>query len=313
MGGGSFSATDWTTYASTTASRAAAPTTAHLYKSRSIHEDLNPSKIKNGIRESRDVAGKKESIPFAFFLDVTGSMSFVLDEIARKGLGTLGTEMLNADRKFPFDPQMLFGAIGDVESDRSPLQVTQFEADNRIVDQILKFHLEGNGGGNSYESYTLGWYFCAMNTTTDAYEKRGKKGYLFTVGDELPTPLLRAKHINQFIEGAGAQADFTAKQLLEMVSQRWNVYHLIVEEGSNGKDTRVHKAWRELLGQRAILLSDHKAMAETIISIIQINEGEATAAAEVAATWSGDTALVVAAATKDLVKGSSSTEAVTVF
>lgn len=64
-----------------------------------------------------------------------------------------------------------------------------FEADIRIARQLEKLWLEKGGGGNCCESYTLPWYFAALHTAIDWFEKRGQKGYLFTVGDELPTYL----------------------------------------------------------------------------------------------------------------------------
>ncbi|HAO33838.1 MAG TPA: hypothetical protein DCQ84_12920, partial [Candidatus Competibacteraceae bacterium] len=56
----------------------------------------------------------------------------------------------------------------------------------RIARQLRRLWLEKGGGGNACESYTLPWYFAATHTAIDCFEKRGKKGYLFTVGDEEP-------------------------------------------------------------------------------------------------------------------------------
>ena len=70
----------------------------------------------------------------------------------------------------------MFGGIGDAQSDRVPLQVGQFESDNRMDDQLRTIFLEGNGGGQKSESYELATYFIARHTVTDAWEKRGRKG-----------------------------------------------------------------------------------------------------------------------------------------
>jgi hypothetical protein len=40
----------------------------------------------------------------------------------------------------------MFGAIGDAETDYVPLQVGQFESNNRMDDQLRGIALEGNGG-----------------------------------------------------------------------------------------------------------------------------------------------------------------------
>ena len=74
------------------------------------------------------------------------------------------------------DPQILFGAIGDATCDRAPLQVGQFESDNRMDDDLSRILLEGGGGGQKTESYELAMYFMARHTVTDCYAKRGKRG-----------------------------------------------------------------------------------------------------------------------------------------
>ena len=83
------------------------------------------------------------------------------------------------------DPTLLFLAIGDHECDKSPLQVGQFESGDPELDLWLtRTWLEKGGGGNAGESYLLAHYFAAYHTDIDAYNKRGKRGFLFTVGDE---------------------------------------------------------------------------------------------------------------------------------
>jgi hypothetical protein len=79
---------------------------------------------------------------------------------------------------------VLFGAIGDYFSDRVPLQIGQFESGIEMDDNLTKFVLEGGGGGSYEESYQNALYFFAHRTSCDCLEKRGKKGYLFVVGDE---------------------------------------------------------------------------------------------------------------------------------
>ena len=48
-----------------------------------------------------------------------------------------------------------FAAIGDATIDKAPLQVGQFEADNRLDEVLEKFWLEEGGGGTGQESYEL--------------------------------------------------------------------------------------------------------------------------------------------------------------
>jgi hypothetical protein len=295
MGYGRWTDKDWERYAA--AHVAGKASVDDIYTHRSLAKELDPKGIK--VRESCDSADNPLSTALIVALDVTGSMGMVLDSMAREGLKTLAGEVY--DRKPVTDPHIMFMGVGDAEAgDRAPLQVTQFEADIRIAQQLTKIYLERGGGGNNYESYALAWYFAAMHTRIDCFEKRNKKGILFTIGDEKPTPYLRAADIER-VFGYRPQFDrIGAGELLTMVSRRYDVFHIIVEEGSyfRSMGDRVTDEWRKLLGQRAILLSDHTKMSEVIVSTLQIMAGEDTGA--VISSWDGDTGLVVAKAVNSL-------------
>lgn len=297
MGGGKWTDGDWARYSTTgTSSRlkadGSAKSTSEIFTKRGMDPDLDPMGV--SMRESRDSEDNPESNAIIVGLDVTGSMGMIADKIAREGLNVLLQEIY--DRKPVTDPHVMINAIGDVEvGDRAPLQVTQFEADIRLAEQLDKIYLEHGGGGNRYESYALPWYFAALHTSIDCFEKRGKKGYLFTVGDELPTPYLKAKDIEKVL-GTAPQTDLDAEDLLTMVQRQYEVFHITVAEGYNARSNPdgIRNAWNEVLGQRAIWLEDYTKLAETIVSAIQINEG--AAASDVAASWDGDTSLVIAKA-----------------
>lgn len=286
MGGGRWDSTSWSTFISSKSYDT--KSTAEIFTSRGIDSDLDPKGV--GIRESRDSSDNPESNAIIIGLDVTGSMSYVLDNMARKGLNDLVKNIY--DRKPVVDPHIMCMGIGDVESDRSPLQVTQFEADIRIAQQLEKLYLEQGGGGNNYESYSFAWYFAAMYTSIDCFEKRGKKGYLFTIGDEEPTPILRADAIKRFL-GSGPQIDLKGEDLFLMASKYYHIFHIMVEEGSHFRSygKQVVSKWTNLLGQRAIRLSDHTKFAETVVSLIQVNEG--VNKEDVIGSWDGGTSLVV--------------------
>ena len=292
MGSGRFTATDWDTYTSTHTS---GKSLHDVFSAASIDPALNPRGV--AIRESRDSPDNPHSHAIIVNIDVTGSMGMLADVMVRSGCFTLATEIYA--RKPVSDPHIMFMANGDVECDQAPLQVTQFEADIRIAEQLKRIWLEGGGGGNCYESYLLPWYFAAMHTSIDCFEKRGKKGYLFTAGDEEPQQQLRASEIQQVI-GDKPQNDYLARDLLAIVSRYYHVYHLIVEEGSHYRSAgdEVKRQWRDLMGQRVIQLSDHTKMAEVIVSTIQVNEGADRKA--VINSWKGDTALVVKSAINSL-------------
>jgi hypothetical protein len=290
MGMARWNPTEWDAYVTSTTTISA----RDLF-GKSLHKDLDPARV--AIRESRDSDLNPCSTPIIVAVDNTGSMGFLAETLIRKGLGVLIEEIYL--RKPVADPQVMCMAVGDAWYDRAPLQVTQFEADLRLVEQLSRFYLEGGGGGNNFESYNLPWYFAAMKTKCDSMLKRKKKGYLFTVGDEPPPPTLLAGHAQQFL-GISAERDLTSKEILAMASTSWEVFHIIIEEGSYCSSglQKVTKEWNALLGQRAIKLSRHQDLAELIVSTIQVNEGSDLES--VTATWSGRTALTIRSALKTM-------------
>jgi hypothetical protein len=273
-------------------------TTDEVYTERKMNDALNPFGVT--IRESRDSAENPNSNAIIVGIDVTGSMGIVADALARQGLGTLFDEILK--RKPVADPHLMFMAIGDANCDRAPLQVSQFEADARIIEQLASIYLEKGGGGNSFESYNLPWYFAAVHTSIDCFEKRGKKGYLFTVGDEESPQDLTRDQIKRFL-GDTLETNIGNDELLAMVQRMYHVFHVVIEEGSHYRSypDKVRRSWSARLGQSVLYLADHTKLSEVIVSAIEINEGRN--AADVAASWSADTALVVAKATRELAVG----------
>lgn len=267
MGSGRWDTGTWATYSKSTVD---APT-SKVYSARGLDPLLDPRAAR--VRESRDSADNQLSTPIAVALDVTGSMGVIADHLAREGLGTLFSELLS--RRPVSDPHLMFMAVGDYEYDQVPFQVSQFEADARIIEQLTKIYLEHGGGGNSVESYHLPYYFAATHTSTDSFEKRKKKGYLFTLGDENPPAELTVAAARS-IFGDTLQADISTRDLVRMAERMYHVFHVVVEQGDHvrhhGLDG-VLSNWRELLGQRVILLSDYTKLAEVIVSTIQVTEG----------------------------------------
>ena len=286
MGGARWDTDTWTSYSTT---KVSGKKREEIFTSRGIDKDLDPKNI--NVRESRDSKENPNSNAIIIGLDVTGSMGMVVHEMM-KGLNTLVEEIYT--RKPVQDPHIMCMGIGDAEAgDDAPLQATQFEADIKIAEQLQKIYIEGCGGGNNYESYILAWYFAAMNTSIDCFEKRNKKGYLFTIGDEQATPYLRVKDIERVL-GTKPQAEISAEDLLAIVSRSYDVFHIMVKEGHYFRHSgeKVKESWSKLLGQRAILLDDHKKLSEVIVSTIQANEG--VSKAEIISSWDGSTGLVVA-------------------
>jgi hypothetical protein len=231
------------------------------------HPTLDPYGVK--MRESRDNAEHPESVAIAVFFDVTGSMLNIPVNLQKKLPELLG---LLLRKGYVDHPQILFGAIGDATCDQVPLQVGQFESDNRMDENLEHIVLEGGGGGQKTESYELAMYFVAEHTAIDCWEKREHKGYLFMIGDEMAYSSAHRAHANKLI-GDGLEKDMPIKEVLDRLKKRYEVFYILPKTASHGGDKEVLTFWRKLLGENVLEIDDEVAVCETIALTIGIREG----------------------------------------
>lgn len=223
MGHGSYQSKDWNNLRSARNINQNS-TVNDIYRSRQMRPNLDPNGVK--YRESCDSMDNPASTAIIFGLDVTGSMGYLSEEIAK---GALNRTMLEIYEKVPVtNPHIMFQAIGDSKTDDAPLQVTQFEADIRIAEQLLDVWFEGRGGGNGGESYLLSWYFADKHTKIDCYDKRGEKGFLFTIGDERCHKILTKAEIKR-VFGDLTFRDYSAEALYEKASRRYEIFHIVMK------------------------------------------------------------------------------------
>lgn len=229
-----------------------------------VHESLDPKLMVNGIRESRDSDEHPESLPIAMIFDVTGSMGGIPRMLQQKLTKLMDVVLERAEVPHP---QVLVGAVGDATCDRFPLQVGQFESDNRFDEQLRNIILEGGGGGQVMESYGLAFKFAADHTVTDSFEKRGKKGYLFTMGDESFWPTMSAKEL-ALIFGGEAAKDENFEAVLARAQEKWEVFHLFAMDGSYPDNDKIHKSWSDLLGERFVKVENSELVCEVIAGLV---------------------------------------------
>lgn len=210
-------------------------------ESRHTHQVSQKFDIKGKVRESRDSDEHPESFPIIIALDVTGSMGSIPERLIKYDFPEIMKKILDIGIKHP---QVCFVGIGDHECDDVPIQVGQFESSDELMDSWLKgLYLEGGGGGNSGESYSLAWYFAARHTDIDSFIKRNKKGVLITIGDEPFLKKLPQETIKDlFGEGQG---DVKSEDIYNEACEKWDIYHINVMDFS-GRTTRTEKSWKFL-------------------------------------------------------------------
>lgn len=231
-----------------------------------VHDALDP--LGAGVRESRDSAEHPQSLAIAVLFDVTGSMLGVPRVLQAKLPQLLG---LLLRKGYAADPQIMFGAIGDATCDRAPLQVGQFESDNRMDDDLGRILLEGGGGGQKTESYELALYFMARHTVTDCFTKRGRRGYLFIIGDEMAYPRVKPAEVRAVI-GDDLREPVPVTDMMAEVARKWDTYYILPAGASYVGDPEVLGFWRGLLGQSVIQLADTDAVCETIALTVGLGE-----------------------------------------
>ncbi len=241
----------------------AARSVYEIFSQREINRAMNPSGIT--VRESRDSEEHPNSVSIILALDVTGSMGSIPHHLVKEGLPKIMSGILQSGTK---DPQVMFLAIGDHEYDQSPLQVGQFESSDEMLDKWLtNVYLEGGGGGNTGESYLLAWYFANLHTAIDCFEKRKKKGFLFTIGDEPTLPDIPAKALRH-IMGEGQYESLYAATLLDKARESYHVFHLHIKQTYAGGMQETIDGWKQLLGDHLIVLERHEEVSKIIPEII---------------------------------------------
>jgi len=241
-----------------------------------LNKEMDPKGVV--IRESRDSDEHPDSIAVVLALDVTGTMGTVPHYLVKNGLPTIMDKIIENGVK---DPQILFMGVGDHRSDRAPLQISQFESSDELMDKWLTtVYLEGGGGRNGGESYFLPWYFASRHTSIDCLEKRNKKGILITIGDEPTHESITKEQIKRIvgksfveqplvddifeqwdddfteIEEEKNKDIFTAEELLKDAQKMYDVYHIHIAQTRSGKIQTTIDKWDEILG-------DNLRVAET--------------------------------------------------
>lgn len=245
-----------------------------IFKSRRLDSALDP---KNVLRECCDSEEHPNTFPVILALDVTGSMGDAAAEVAKK----LGIVMTDLYEKVP-DIEFMIMAIGDTAYDNAPIQASQFESDIRIAQQLDKVYFESGGGGNSFESYTAAWYFGIYHCVLDCW-KRGKKGLIITMGDEMLNPFLDRREINHYLGdpktcGVNGQSippvynqqknSIETSDLYEVASAYYDICHIQVEHGWHGTNPSIPTSFKKVIGDGYYYESNVNGISDTIIEII---------------------------------------------
>lgn len=268
MGYGNYTSKDWSL----------------LKTSRNINEKSNVNEIFSkgfsdkydpryiSVRESRESAEHPLSTPIIIGLDDTASMGYLSERIATTALNETMMK-LYSENVVP-NPQLMFAFYGD-EGDSHPLQVTQFESDIRIAEQLMELKFENHGHGCVVPS--LLWLFADKFVVTDKWEKHHEKGFIFTIGDSAAVrPAAKDSFIDQTfgvnrVKFGLFQRFLNVDNIIKETGQKFEMFHFIIcSKNEYGNLNR----WNALYGRTVMLQrTEIDCIPELIISIIQYTLG----------------------------------------
>lgn len=235
-----------------------------VFKQRNLHASLNP---KNIMRECCDTAEHPNTIPVILALDVTGSMGSASLEVAKK----LNPIMENLYKEVK-DIEFCIMGIGDMRYDSCPVQISQFESDIRIAENVDNIYHEHGGGGNNFESYSMAWYMGLNHTKLDCWN-RGKRGIIITLGDETLNPYIpRIGNYTSIINFIGdeVQGDIETRDLYEEASKKFDIYHIHVNHGpsSRYREDNARKTFSDVIGENNFKVATLETLSDVIVDII---------------------------------------------
>lgn len=205
-----------------------------------VHDELNPL---GKVRECRDSDLMPLVTPIALGMDVTRSRGEDAKTVHSQLLPMLGAMFLSECVR---QPQLLFAAIGDAKSDRAPLQVGQFESDDRMDTHLENFWIEEGGGGTGEESYELFAYYLARKTAIDATDTRGEQGFCFITGDEAPYPAVSRDEVLRII-GDDLPEDIPTEDIFAELQARFRTFLLYPNKPMEAREADIDAEIRQRL------------------------------------------------------------------
>ncbi|MDQ7821292.1 MAG: hypothetical protein RDV48_00720 [Candidatus Eremiobacteraeota bacterium] len=245
---------------STTSNRAFSDISDRAFSTSNADESFLPKK--KGERKCRDIDCFHRS-PIACILDVTGSMGNWSKTIYDKLPLFFGE--IEKQGYLP-DPAISFAAVGDVYSDRAPLQICNFSQSKELDDFLSRIWLEGGGGGQYFESYELMAYFYLHHCIL----KKPEQSFMFICGDEgfykEIDPKMVKEHFGDHIEKCDS------RKVIESLRKKFNVFLIHKPYGAGGSDTenKILRQWQEVLGERVLMLSDPKAIIDVMLGAVAL-------------------------------------------
>jgi hypothetical protein len=210
--------------------------------------------------------------PLVIVTDHTGSMGDWTATVFSKlpYLDLEGKEYLGDDM------EISFAAVGDVFADQYPLQVQPFASGTALAENLKKLVIEGNGGGQHFESYDIAAAYYARN----CHMPNAVKPVLVFIGDEGLYETVDQEHATTWARTL-CEGRMHISQIMKELKQKFSVYVVLKPYGSGYKDNkkseldqRIEKQWIDLLGEDHVCyLADPTRVVDSIFGILAKETG----------------------------------------
>lgn len=201
--------------------------------------------VRRAVHPELDPHGKRREVnnetPIVVALDVTRSRGDDTKLMYDKLPMLMGQIELNG---YVPNPGISFAAIGDAYADQAPLQVGQFEGDNRLDEMLSRMWIEEGGGGTGQESYELAAYFYARTDCVRLRQGSGGKGYFFFVGDEGFYPQVSRAQVAKII-GDELSEDLPAAEAFRRLQEKFRTYLIFPKKSFEQRKSDIDAEMRQ--------------------------------------------------------------------
>ena len=124
------------------------------------------------------------------------------------------------------------------------------------------------------------------------------RGAKLSKGLHVYVPFILTREEIEYIFGEDIEKDdIPIDAVLSQAGRKWEIFHLCLKQGSNmsgywaDDPNKIISEWTDILGERAIPVSDYTKVPQIIVSILEAMAGKSVD--EIADSWDGSTAVVV--------------------
>lgn len=217
--------------------------------------------------EKRRISSSCRS-PVVYAFDVTGSMGDLPKIIFDKMPMIAGQLVENGYLK---EPEISLAAVGDVVSDRAPIQIGDFSPVKTLDDWLKRIYLEGNGGGQNRESYEfIAYYYLKY------YDMKNAKTPIFLItGDEGFRETLPQNELKQHF--GGEQENAKARDVFEQLKKKFKGNVFLIHRKYGDGDAEIVRQWEGALGKDNVIhLANDLAIADVTLGLFALVSGKRT-------------------------------------